>query len=179
MSVHHVNGPSPVISFPQQRRGDGALAPCVSVRVRRSGAWTILEVEGEMDIQALPLVADLSHGRVVGVVLELHGVTFMDASGLGMMVDVQRRTRDAGGCLRLAAPSSSVRRVLVLTGCDRAFRIFDSLLRAVSTPVDRADDGVITSRVAAVLQVGEDLPRDVDEPLVVGPGPRAQHGEGI
>lgn len=138
MSVHHVNGqgPAPVLDFPQQRRGDGASAPSVSVQARQSGAWTILEVEGELDIQALPLVADLLRARVVGVVLELHAVTFMDASGLGMMVDVQRRTRDAGGCLRLAAPSSSVRRVLVLTRCNRAFRTFDSLLRAVSTPVD-------------------------------------------
>ena len=138
MSVHRVHGqgPTAVIDLPQQRGGDGAAPPSVSVQARRSGAWTILEVEGEMDIQALPLVADLLRGRVVGVVLELHAVTFMDASGLGMMVDVQRRTRDAGGCLRLAAPSSSVRRVLVLTGCDRAFHTFDSLVRAVSTPMD-------------------------------------------
>lgn len=138
MSVHRVNGqgPTPVIDFPQQRTRDAASPPSVSVRGRRSGAWTILEVEGEMDIQALPLVADLLRGRVVGVVLELHAVTFMDASGLGMMVDVQRRTRDAGGCLRLAAPSSSVRKVLVLTGCDRSFRTFDSLVRAVSAPMD-------------------------------------------
>lgn len=138
MNVHRVNGqgPAPVVDLPQQRRGDGPSPPSVSVQGRRSGPWTILEVEGEMDIQALPLVADLLRGPVGGVVLELHAVTFMDAGGLGMMVDVQRRTRDAGGCLRLAAPSSSVRRVLTLTGCDRAFRTFDSLVRAVSTPMD-------------------------------------------
>jgi anti-anti-sigma factor len=89
-----------------------------------------------MDIQALPLVADVVGSDATRVVFELNGVTFMDARGLGMMVEIQRRALEAGGCVRLAAPSKSVRRVLTLTGCDPIFETFESLRRAVSPPSD-------------------------------------------
>jgi anti-anti-sigma factor len=69
-------------------------------------------------------------------VLDLHGVTFMDAKGLATLVDIQRRARGAGGCVRLVAPSPSVRRVLKLTGCDHVFQTFDSLLPAMSAPLE-------------------------------------------
>lgn len=135
MSADRVNGRgSATVIDLQGRRGDD-VGSSVSVRAHHSGCWTVLEVEGEMDIQALPLVADLVHGDVPRVVFELRRVTFMDASGLGMMVDIQRTAQAGGGCVRLAAPSCSVRRVLALTGCDRVFPTFDSLLRALSTPI--------------------------------------------
>ena len=112
--------------------GDGAS---VSVRVHRASSWTILEVEGEMDLQAQPLVAERV-GDSTRVVLDLHGVTFMDAKGLATLVDLQRRTRRIGGCVRLVAPSPRVWRVLRLTGCDHIFQTFDSLPPAMSFPLE-------------------------------------------
>ena len=137
MDTHraHGRGSTPVIDVLACADDPGSS---LSVRARRSGRWTILEVEGEVDIQALPLVADLVGRDATRVVLELRRVTFMDASGVGMMVDIHRRALEAGGCVRLAAPSTSVRRVLALTGCDAILPTFDSLPRAMSTPIHAA-----------------------------------------
>jgi stage II sporulation protein AA (anti-sigma F factor antagonist) len=108
----------------------------VSVRGHPGGRWTVLEVEGEMDLRAFPLIPDLVGTANPRVVLELHGVSFMDARGLGAIVECQRRALVAGGYTRLVAPSPSVRRVLALTGCDRIFLTFDTIDQAVSAPSD-------------------------------------------
>ena len=106
----------------------------LSVRLERAGRWTIVDVDGEMDLQARPLVRSLVGDHAKQVVFALQGVTFLDASGLGMMVDTQREAVGAGGCVRLVAPSHAVRRLLILTGSDRLFPVFDSVAEALSSP---------------------------------------------
>jgi anti-anti-sigma factor len=122
-----------VVDLGARRAGD--VAP-VSVRLRWSGPWTIVEVEGEMDLQVLALVPELLGNSATQVVFDLHGVTFMEACAIGMMVDVRRRALASGGCVRLVTPSSRARKLLTLTRTDRVFLMFDSLEEAVSTPVD-------------------------------------------
>jgi anti-sigma B factor antagonist len=109
--------------------------PVVSVRQHRSGPWTIFVVAGDMDLQVLPLVPGLPDNEARRVVFDLDRVTFMDAAGLGVIVRNQQNARQAGGCVRLVAPSTSVRRILWLTGTDQAFHSFRSVHAAVSTPV--------------------------------------------
>jgi anti-sigma B factor antagonist len=136
MNAHRATDPrSPSVVDLTARRA-GIVAPYVSVRLRRSGRWTIVEVEGEMNLQVPALVPDLLGINAMHVVFELRRVTFLDACGIGMMVESQRRAREAGGCVRLVAPSRRVRKLLMLTGTDRVFLVFDSLGEAVSTPVD-------------------------------------------
>ncbi len=105
------------------------------MRLYRSGRWVVVEVEGEMDIQVIPLVP-LTFGDVESfVVFELGGVTFMDAGGLGVIAATCRQANEDGGCVRLAAPSRQALRLLELTGTDGAFVTFDALADAVSTPL--------------------------------------------
>ena len=68
------------------------------------------------------------------VVFDLHGVTFMDACGLGVLVDTQRRAALGGGRVCLVAPSVPARKLLTLAGSDHVFPTFDSLEAAVSAP---------------------------------------------
>ncbi len=121
--------------FDLHDRGGGQSAPAVSVRLTRSGEWAILEVSGEMDLQVVPLVSELLAAESVRVVFELNEVTFMDAGGLRALVDSQAKSILAGGCIRLAAPSSQARRLLRLTGTDTQFQTFDTLDDAVTAAV--------------------------------------------
>ena len=116
-------------------RREGQPAPNVSVRLTRSGEWAILEIRGEMDLQVVPMISDLLGDDPVRVVFELNGVTFMDAGGLGALVTSQAKSVLAGGCMRLAAPSSQARRLLMLTGADGLFHTFNSLDHALTTAV--------------------------------------------
>jgi len=107
----------------------------VCVRGDPAGRWTVLEVEGEMDLQAFPLVPDLVDKAAPRMVFDLSRVSSMNAAGLGALVEAQRRAREAGGYVRLVAPSPSARRVLRIRACERYFLIFDTVCEAVSAPI--------------------------------------------
>jgi len=61
-------------------------------------------------------LAELVDQGIYHLVVDLEQVSFLDSSGIGVLMGVQRRLREHGGSLRLAAPSARVRRVLELTG---------------------------------------------------------------
>jgi anti-anti-sigma factor len=108
--------------------------PGVVVRRTRSGRWLVLEIAGEMDLQAGPFLSDVGDDPCC-VVFDLHGVTFMDCSSLRVLQNVQGRALDAGGSMRVAAASQQVLRILTLTHLVRAFPLFDSVLEATSLPL--------------------------------------------
>ncbi len=113
--------------------------PDVSMRMRAYGDWLVVLIEGEMDLQVLPLLADLRGHESTHVVFDLSGVTFMDATGLGALVSAAERASRARVCMRVVIPPR-VRALLVLTHCAGVFEIFGSLSEAVSTPVPTGPD---------------------------------------
>jgi anti-sigma B factor antagonist len=73
-------------------------------------------LDGEIDIATAPavrrfLMAAISGGDV-HLAVDMSGVTFIDASGIGVLVAAANRARQAGGGLSLLAPSRQVRRLL-------------------------------------------------------------------
>lgn len=109
--------------------------PSVSVQRCRSGPWTIFVVDGEMDSEVIPLLPELSASEARCVVFDLCGVSFMDAAALGLIASIQQKARQAGGCVRLVAPSARVCRIMMLTGTDQAFLSFPTLDAALTAPV--------------------------------------------
>jgi anti-sigma B factor antagonist len=61
------------------------------------------------------------------VVLDFAQVTFMDSSGLGLLVDAFKLLRAKGGRLCLAAVQKPVRNVLVLSAVDRVLDVYDTV----------------------------------------------------
>jgi ABC-type transporter Mla MlaB component len=57
-----------------------------------------------------------SHGgdqrRAVHLAVDMSGVTFLGAAGIGVLVDAANRARGSGGGLSLLAPSRQVRRLV-------------------------------------------------------------------
>lgn len=83
----------------------------------------VIRGEGRLNMVSAPLLRDavaasISEGRP-RVVVDLSGVDFMDSSGLGALVGCLKTTRQAGGDLRIAAPSEQVTMVLQLSNLDR------------------------------------------------------------
>ncbi len=73
-------------------------------------------LDGEIDISTCPaigrfLMAAISGGHAQ-LAVNVSGVTFVDAAGIGVLVAAANRAREAGGGLSLLAPSSQVRRLL-------------------------------------------------------------------
>ena len=73
-------------------------------------------LDGEIDIATSPairrfLMTAISGGNVQ-LAVDMSGVTFIDASGIGVLVAAANRARQAGGGLSLLAPSPQVRWLL-------------------------------------------------------------------
>ena len=73
-------------------------------------------LDGEIDIATAPairrfLMAAISGGNVQ-LAVDMSGVTFIGAAGIGVLVAAANRAREAGGGLSLLAPSRQVRRLL-------------------------------------------------------------------
>jgi anti-sigma B factor antagonist len=92
---------------------------------RRVGVWTVVAVEGEIDLYSAPQLRDAVLAAVEGgadhVVIDLSAVPFMDSSGLGVVVACLKRLREAGGELAVVTPAGSPpTKLLSLTGLDQA-----------------------------------------------------------
>lgn len=59
------------------------------------------------------------------LVIDLSGVTFMDSSGLGLIVAMHKLQKQHGGSVVLTAPQRLVRRVLAISGIDRVIDVRD------------------------------------------------------
>lgn len=121
----------------------GSRSP-VAVRRTRLGPWLLVVVEGEMDLRVVPVLADVRVGDPSRVVFDLSAVSFMDCSGVAALMYARKLARLRGGCVRVAAPSAPVRRVLALTATDRFFEEFDTVEAAVFAPAILGDSGVST-----------------------------------
>jgi anti-sigma B factor antagonist len=96
----------------------------------RTGAngYQIVSVAGELDIataeQAYSYLSEVIDGRLKGsapVTVDLSGLTFCDASGLGVLARAARYARQKGRRLALASARPSLLKIMRITGLDRAF----------------------------------------------------------
>jgi len=86
------------------------------------------KITGEIDASTVPALTKAFAGEHAemndsGVVVDVEGVTFIDSSGLRVLLDLSSRVKPGGVTLR-AAPRS-VRRLLELTGLSDVFRLED------------------------------------------------------
>jgi anti-sigma B factor antagonist len=96
----------------------------------------VLECSGRLNMVSAPAfresIAKVVEGGRARVVVELSGVEFMDSSGLGALVGALKAARQAGGDLRIAAPSDQVEMVLKLSNMDKILRTYPDGDAAVS-----------------------------------------------
>ena len=111
-----------------------ALAVTVTQQGRTSA---VVAAGGELDMDTATLLhhqlaAQVTQGRV-NLVLDLAGVPFMDSSGLNIVLRAMSETRQLDGCLLLASPTDTVRRLLDLTGVSLTSKPFDTVEQALAS----------------------------------------------
>jgi anti-sigma B factor antagonist len=79
-------------------------------------------LDGEIDIATCPAIRrflmEAISGGDVHLAVDVSGVTFIGAAGIGVLVAAANRAREAGGGLSLLAPSRPVRWLLDLLHLD-------------------------------------------------------------
>ncbi|HEY5316432.1 MAG TPA: STAS domain-containing protein [Solirubrobacteraceae bacterium] len=108
-----------------------------SIQIDATGDMVRIEFEGELDIattsgaEAELRRVEQSGARVI--VLDLRGLTFMDSTGLRLLVSADARAREADRRLAIVRGSAAVQRVLELTGLDARLDVIDD-------PAEAGDD---------------------------------------
>ena len=111
-----------------------------------SNGYQIVSVTGELDIATAELaysyLSEVIDGRPAPVTVDLSGLTFCDASGLGVLARSARYARQKGRQLALASARPSLLKIMRITGLDRAFPELHPVAHAYSALADRPGRGL-------------------------------------
>ena len=95
----------------------------------------LVQARGEIDIATSPRLFDallVAVGHSPWVVVDMREVTFVDSTGLNVLVSGLHHARGQHGDLALVGPAGIVRNALQVTGLHRLFVIRDSVEEASS-----------------------------------------------
>ena len=114
----------------------GLLRASVSAPGVPGATYTVVVLAGEVDATN----SDELYGVLESVVaqqprlliVDMSGLSFMDSTGLRMLLRSTRALDQQGGVLALAAPQVSVARVLQLTRADQLIPVYDSVADAIA-----------------------------------------------
>ena len=106
-----------------------------SVESEFDGTLSVVSVAGELDQATVPrlreeLTPALESGR--SVIVDLSGCGFIDSTGLSLLVEARRHLSEAVREFAVCAPDDEVRRLLELTGIDKAVAVYDTRDAAIS-----------------------------------------------
>jgi anti-sigma B factor antagonist len=92
--------------------------PALRTTVERSEAAVLVCVQGELDLATAPALErallDAAADGPVELAVDVSGVGFVDATGLGALLRAAEAVQAAGGSLRLTSPSRMLRLMLRL-----------------------------------------------------------------
>jgi len=110
----------------------------LALTVRQERDWTVVTVGGALDIYAAPALRErliellnAGHDRIV---VDMDGVSFIDSTGLGVLVGtLKRMRRTEHGALRVVATRDPVLHLMRMTQLDNVFGRYESVADAVSS----------------------------------------------
>jgi anti-sigma B factor antagonist len=109
----------------------------MSFTVKKHGDVTILEVEGTLIVgnrqELKQKVLDELEAGTRKVLVDFDRTTYIDSSGLGVLVSLAKKIRELGGDLRLANLNDDLQTLFELTKLDTLFQISESRDRALES----------------------------------------------
>lgn len=120
----------------RERRTERAGQPGrLSVMATVSDGIRVVTAVGEIDYdtcEELQQALEPSGPLPPRVVVDMHQVTFMDSSGINVLLSAYRSHSAADGWLRLAGPTGAARRALQLVGLDTVIDCHETLNQALN-----------------------------------------------
>jgi anti-sigma B factor antagonist len=105
-----------------------------TIEQREAGNRTVLAVAGEVDIATSPALQSALQTALEAspqeLWVDLCATTFMDSSGMHVLLDSHRLAERLRRRLMIVCPPGNVRRVLDLTGIVNTLRMYDAQLDA-------------------------------------------------
>ena len=100
----------------------------MKIDIKNENGTAIARLSGEIDHHnAKELRTEIDRFIVTAqpreLAIDLGGITFMDSSGIGLIMGRQKLIRECGGVLEVRSPQPYIRRVLKLSGIERIVKI--------------------------------------------------------
>jgi anti-anti-sigma factor len=139
--VERSSGAAPPLPSGRRDRDDQPGRDLLKIDVEHAGnEVSIVALAGELDLATIPKLEERlreelrAHG---GIVLDLTRLSFIDSSGIGLLIKTHRAA-EGGRLQTIVSPGSQVERIFNLAGIDRALPLSDDRGGAVAALEDRA-----------------------------------------
>lgn len=107
-----------------------------SITTATRDGYSVVAVVGELDVYTAPALEESLGGLiddgVSAFAVDLTGVSFLDSTGLGLIIKALKWTREIDGTLKVVADSEKVLKVFRMTGLDSVITITSSVDEAVA-----------------------------------------------
>ncbi len=110
----------------------------MGVRVERKGAISLIRVDGEVSIETAAELRDLMlkeiEDGIIRIVVDLGKATYIDSTGLGILISGLRKVGKEEGDLKILGPlAPQVKRIFELTRLDKVFDFYDNEQEAINS----------------------------------------------
>lgn len=102
----------------------------MEISQRNNGQVTILDIHGEIDLYNTPEIEMTTRKLIkeskTRILINLKEAPYIDSTGLGMLLNIQRELQKASGALKLTGFSPGLKKIFEMTKLVTKFEIFES-----------------------------------------------------
>ena len=96
----------------------------MAVKFKKAPNTLVVMLEGEIDAESAAAMRqsidiEFDELRVKNIIFDMSRVTFMDSSGIGMIIGRYKRVKALGGSVKIAGADNTVKRIIELSGLGR------------------------------------------------------------
>lgn len=100
----------------------------MKIDIKSEGKSAVATLSGEIDHHNAKEIRQKLDKYIISVqpkelTIDFGNISFMDSSGIGLIMGRYKLIHECGGCLTVRNPQSYIRRVLKLSGIERLVRI--------------------------------------------------------
>ena len=113
--------------------------PPFDLTVSDAGDARVVSPEGELDMATAPALREALRGEAAtSLVLDLRKVTFMDTSGLQVLIESARAAEEQGRTLHVVRGTNAVQRLLDIAGLTPRLHLVDAPEQVLEGPAGDA-----------------------------------------
>jgi len=110
----------------------------MNLNIREISGVTVIDITGRLTLGDAPTVLKDEIRRLIeegktSLLLNLTGLTYLDSSGLGLLVGAYAAANRAGGQLKLSNLTSRVKDLLLITKLYTVFEVYDDEASAIAS----------------------------------------------
>jgi len=91
---------------------------------------TGINIEGEIDVYTSPKVKEALNDLIQkghnNIIVNLEGVSYIDSTGLGVLIGALKRVKENNGDIKLVCTNLQIKKIFDITGLIKIFDLYDS-----------------------------------------------------